>query len=262
MTADRARWSALLLLSLSALAGCRTPAAVQPPTELEARTAEYLVALTARHDAVSALRARARTEVEGASGGVFSRQLLLLERPASMRVEVMGLLGQRALVLATNGETYEVFRAESPGIERGDVHPGVLWDVAGVPLAPEAAVSVLLAAPALPAGGRPPTVHWDGASGEVVVAYTEKTFRFDAAGRLRGYHWHPDGHDWVVARYDEWRERGNGEFPERITLDFPANGGRVRMALSEIELNPSLDAGLFRLRPPEPLSSAAEGGGR
>ncbi len=120
MTRAAARWSLLLLLSLVTISGCRTPGGIERPTELELRVAEYLAALAGRHEAVSALRARARTEVEGASGEAFSRQLLLLERPARMRVEVMGLLGQRALVLATNGETYEVFRAESPGIERGD----------------------------------------------------------------------------------------------------------------------------------------------
>ena len=271
MRRSRLRWSALLGVVLSiTLAGCRTPglAPVPPapvPPGLDERVAEYLDALAARHDSVSALRARARSEARGASGDAFSRQLLLLERPARMRIEVLGLLGQRALVLATDGRHYEVFRAGVPGIEQGEVHPGVLWDVAGVPLAPDTAVSILLAAPEQPAGGAPPRVRWDGGSGEAVVAYPDHTFHFDGPGRLRGYRWHPDGHDWVVARYDDWRPAQAGEndaaFPHTIVLDFPSNGGRVRVALSDVELNPALDAALFRLRAPEPLSSDAEGDG-
>ena len=269
MKRSRLRSSALLLVVLSAFAGCRTGGmAPMPipsaPTGLDARAAEYLDALSLRHGSVSGLRARARTEVEGASGAAFSRQLLLLQRPARLRLEVMGILGQRALVLTTDGQRYQVYRAEAAGIERGEVHPGVLWEVAGVPLAPHAAVSILLAAPELVAGGAPPTVHWDGASGEAVVAFADRTFRFDAAGRLRGYRWHPDGHDWAVARYDDWRsvdDESDIAFPHSIMLDFPSNGGRVRVALSDVELNPALDVGLFRLGAPEPLSSGAEGDG-
>ncbi len=250
------------MIATLAVSGCRTAAVAPVPDELQVRANGYLAALAERHDELRSLRARARTEVDGASGEAFTRQLLLLEKPARLRIEVLGLLGQRSMVLATDGDGYDVFRAPSPEIEHGTVHPGVLWEVLGVPLAPAAAVSVLLAAPESPGSGAVHLVAWDGASGEAVISYADRTFRFDSAGHLRGYRWHPDGHDWVVARYDEWQEpEGGSAFPLSIALDFPANGGRVRVRFQEVEQNPELSPALFRLRPREPLSSGAEGEG-
>jgi len=255
----------LLCVALVAVgqAGCRTtPHSEVAPgpdaSELSARVAAYQSAHQERELRLVSARATARTEVEGAAGAAFSRQLLLLERPASLRIEVLGLMGQRALVLATDGARYDVFRAGEPQIERGDVHPGVLWETAGIPLTPEAAVAVLLAIPEMPvAGDANPEVSWDGASGEAVLGFTEATFRFDGAGLLRGYRWHPDGHDWVVARYDDWR--GDERFPYRINLVFPSSGGRVAVSLESVELNPELSRDLFRLSPRKALSSDAEG---
>ena len=228
---------------------------------LDERVAAYQRDYVARRERLLSARATVRSEIEGAAGAAFSRQQLLLQRPRALRLDVLGLMGQRALVLATDGSRYEIFRAGQAGIERGDLHPAVLWETAGLPLTPEAAVGVLLGVPELPADDEtPPSVEWDGASGEAILGYAEATFRFDAAGRLRGYRWHPDGHDWVVARYDDWRAAGADLFPHAIAMEFPSSGGRVSVAVQSIELNPSLSPDLFRLSPPGPLSSAAEGG--
>ena len=170
-------------------------------------------------------------------------------------------MGQRALVLATDGAGYDVFRAGEPGIERGDVHPGVLWEVAGIPLTPAAAVAVLMAIPEMPEpGGSGPDLDWDGATGEAVLGYPEATYRFDASGSLRGYRWHPDGHAWVVARYDDWQGEGDERLPRQIALEFPSSGGRVAVTVQSIEVNPEFPPGLFRLPPPRSLPSDPEGG--
>jgi hypothetical protein len=240
--------------------GCRTPTVDRVPDELEMRAMAYVAAQIERGDRVTSLRARARTEIDGAAGDAFSRQLLLLEQPARLRIEVLGLLGQRAMVLATDGQAYEIYRAGAPQMEQGTVHAGVLWEAAGVPLAPDAAVAILLAAPEPDTAGQP-KVEWDGANGHAVVAYSDQTFGFDTAGHLRTYRWHPEGHDWVVARYDDWQDEGVAFFPRRFALDFPANGARAEIQLQEVELNPALADEVFRLRPAKPLSSALEGEG-
>lgn len=252
----------LALVLVVGATGCQTPAQGPPlPDASHERAGAFLDALVLRHDAVSGARVRTRTSVSGATGSAFSSQMLLLERPARMRVEVLGLLGQRAMVLATDGLDYDLYRAEVAGLETGPVHDAVLYEAAGVPLAPLDAVDVLLATPALPAAAGEPQVELDAVSGETLVRFADRTFHFDVRGQLVAYRWHPGGHDWVHARYADWRSLPGGRFPFRMNLDFPSTGGSAAMTLSEVELNPTLDAGLFRLAPAERLSSGAEGGG-
>ena len=73
-----------------------------------------------------ALRGRARLAVDREDGAIHLRgkQLVLLERPSSLRVEVLGFLNQSLAVLVTNGERYEVYRAHDRSYVRDAVLAG------------------------------------------------------------------------------------------------------------------------------------------
>ncbi len=247
---------ALAALALaSAIAACRTPVAgpgAMTPADA-ARTAAVVAALRARGEAITSLRANARVSVSGTAGESFSRQLVLLQRPARMRVEVMGLLGQRSAVLATDGERYELYRAGAAGIESGPVHAGILWEVAQVPLVPRDAVDVLLAAPPLP---RSEARGAFDAAGAGRVGWPDRSVEVDALGRLVAFAWSVDGAPHLDARYEDWTESSGGAFPQRVTLHFPETGGHAVVALRDVELNPALAPELFRLGEVRRVSSA------
>lgn len=234
--------------------GCRTtPPAWSPLAADDPRAAALVEAQAARRDARQGLRATARVRFEGGQGaGFFARELLLLERPARMRVEVLGILGQRVAVLASDGDAYALWRAETRSFERGEVHPGILLEVAGVPLRPEEAVGLLLGAPALPAA-TPRASRADG-RGAVRLAWEEagwlRVAEFDAEGRLRAWRVGREGEAWLEARWDDFREAAGGAFAHRVELDFPAASQSARVDFHEVELNPALPAHLFRLDPP------------
>lgn len=241
---------ALALVVGLALSGCRSaPVAWTPLAAEDPRPALRVAALQALAQERHALRASGRVETEGPGGSGFSKQLLLVERPARLRVEVIGLLEQRVLVLATDGERYELYRAETPGLESGEVHPAVLDEVAGLPLTPDAAAALLLAAPLAPA--EPPAAAREDAAGALSLAWPDQTLDFDAQGRLVALAFHPGARDVLHARWSEWRESAGagGAFPHRLELELFEPEARWKLDYRQVELNPVLAPELFRLRP-------------
>ncbi len=237
--------------------GCQTlapPGAPLPATD--PRPAALVQALAAEREARHAIRASARVSLSNQRGGSFARQLLLVERPARMRVEVIGLVGQRVAVLATDGVRYDLYRSETGLVEHGEIHPGILHEVAGVPLTPEQAVTLLLGAPdadgssfsrgaarLFPDGGI--RLTWYGAGG---VAHA---LDFDAEGRVRRYAVDPESPEPLLrVAYDDYRPVAGIPFAHRVAFDFPRADARAEVSFRSVELNPPLADDLFRLDPP------------
>ncbi len=200
-----------------------------------------------------ALRGRSRVSLDGAVNGSFSKQVVLLERPARLRLEVIGLLNQRVAILATDGDRYALFRRESPELERGAVHPGVLWEVAGVPLTPELAVALLLGLPPVPEPDAPFYATRDGGAVEVNfrgVGDSLRSFHFDTLGRLVAFRLAGSKGELLLdVRYGDFRDVGDGSFAHNLELSFPEQEAKATVAFREVELNPEIAPELFELSP-------------
>jgi hypothetical protein len=249
------RVAAFACFAWLALSGCRTPPDAFSPagwaalTAADPRPALRVAGLRELAETRHALRATARVGSEGPEGAVSTDQLLLVERPASLRVEVIGgVLQQRVLVLATDGTRYELYRAEGPVTEEGAVHAGVLEEVAGLPLTPEAAVRLLLAAPLAP--DTPAESVQQDALGALRLRWPDQTLEFDGAGRLAALAFHPGEHGEravLYARWSDWRALDTGAFPHRLELELPEAKTRWQLEYRQVELDPELDPALFRL---------------
>jgi hypothetical protein len=244
--------AAALLLQM----GCRTlPSQVVPLAVGDPRPHALLAAWTARAGELHSLRGSARVSLDGARGASSSRQLLAMERPARLRVEVLGLLNQRIAVLATDGERYDLYRAESGAVESGEIRPSVLFEVAGVPLTPEEAVAVLLGAPRLelPGGEITGAVERSDAALRFEIRGSGlhwSIFEFDAQELLSGYELAgPEGALFQV-RYRDYREVAGTRFAHRVELDFPASELRAEVEFRGVELNAALPEAIFRLEQP------------
>jgi hypothetical protein len=241
-----------------ALAACQTlppaPPTWTPLAADDALVAERLAWLRAHAGERHSLRANARVSLSGAAGESFSRQLVLAERDAKLRIEVIGLLGQRALVLASDGVEYDLYRAETGKTETGPVDASVLWRVARIPLLPSEAVGLLLAAPAV--RGDAPRAE-AGPAGELRLVWPDRSVDFDAAGGLASARVlaGPGGEELARAKFLDWRGEGAAAFPYRVELDFAFQRGGALIEFRDAEVNPVLDPQWFRLRPP-PVSSA------
>lgn len=202
--------------------------------------------------------------LDSPAGSSRSRQILVAERPARLRVEIQGLLNQLVAVLVSDGSEFQLFRASERSVERGKMHPDLLYEVAGLPLRPEAAVEVLLGVPDLGAHARPGSAALLS-DGNVWVELEDgegvglRRLRFDDEANLREFEVRaPAGELAWRALFDDYRTVGESRFAHDIVLDFPAASARAEISFQQVELNPPLPPGTFALE----AAPAREGGQR
>jgi len=236
---------------------CATPISLQPLSPGDPRPRQLLDDWVERASQRHRLRGLARLAVDRNDGSVRLRvkQLVVLERPSRLRVEILGLLNQSLAVIATDGERFEVYRAQDQSYEAGEVDDRLLWHEAGIDLSPEEAVAVLLGVPiseplpapanAVRAGDGRIQIDLADAQGAVVQRVT-----FDSAGRLRAFDVLDDsGAVLWAAQFDEYREVDGSLFAHSIGLDVGSGKTRAEISFRKVELNPDLPPGLFRLFP-------------
>lgn len=245
----------VLAAVLLAVAGCRTPVAL-PAVRDDARALALLDGLRGQARERRALRAAAKLAVDGDGGSVRGSYALVLERPARLRVELRGLLGETLGVLVTDGQRYDWFRADDHTRESGRVYQGLLFDVAGVPLTPAEAVELLLGAP-LPQPGLQLQGSQRSADGAVVAEFGDhdggwgQRFEFGPDGRLRHVETHSGTGDVLWdARYDDYDDVDGSVFAHDVALDFPGLSTRARVRLHDVQLNPELTPDVFVLQVP------------
>jgi len=74
---------------------------------------------------------------------------------------------------------------------------------------------------------------------------------FDAEGRLRETELlEPDGSTRWRATFADYERVGDTSFAHSIVLDVAADGTHVEISLRDVELNPELPPGIFRIRAP------------
>ena len=263
------RRAAALLASVLLVTACRTPVPLLPLPPDDPRPKALLEkwAETARQR--RALRGLARLAVDGGEGevGIRSRQVLVAERPARLRVEVLDFLQRTLAVLVTDGERFELFRADDRSLETGEVHPDLMWEVAHLALPPEQLVGLLLGAPPPDPGLAVVRARHSGA-GEIQIdladaaGHVRQRVAFDAEARLRWLELREEGGGVVWrAGFDDYAAVGASPFAHTVSLDFFAEGTHAEISLSGVELNPLLPSEIFQLRIPG-LERPKEGGAR
>jgi hypothetical protein len=249
---------------------CASPIPLQPLSPGDPRPRQLLDDWVERASQRQRLRGLARLAVDRNDGSVQLRgkQLVVLERPSRLRVEILGFLNQPLAVITTDGDGFEVYRAGDQSYEAGEVDDRLLWNEAGIDLSPEEAVAVLLGVPISEPLPAPANAVRDGdgriqidladARGNVVQRVT-----FDSAGRLRAFELLDDSGALLwAAQFDGYRDVGGSPFAHSIGLDVRSGKTRAEISFRKVELNPDLPPGLFRLFSyPEgdPPGAAADG---
>jgi hypothetical protein len=212
-----------------------------------------------------ALRGIASLSFDGTAGSVRSRQVIVVEVPSHLRIEVQGFLSQSVAVLVTDGEQFDLFRAEDRSRRSGPVYPGLLSEVAQIDLTPEEGVALVLGVPPeagslLLASG----VGLDDGGVRLERVDTEGVLRqridFDAQGRLARVEVYEPGERLLwSAEYRDHRDVGGIDFAHEIALWFPSSQTQLELVFKQVELNPTLPEGVFTLPPPRPVRAGSAG---
>jgi hypothetical protein len=185
-------------------------------------------------------------------------QRLAVRRPADLRIEILGLFGQIAAVLVTDGSRYQLWNGSTqagakPGLEQGEVTRELLWSVARVDLLPAEAVSLLLGVPILTAELAPVAAAETQAGGVAIALGSEpeagdQVVEFDHEGRLtRASSRDTKGRPLWQAEFADYREVGSDLFAHEVTIAFPRVGARAALRFDSAELNRELSSEVFAL---------------
>ncbi len=202
------------------------------------------------------LRGIATLSFDGTAGNVRSRQVIVVDAPSRLRVEVQGFLNQTLAVLVTDSGQFDLFRAEDRSRRSGAVYPGLLFEVAQIDLTPEEGVALLLGAPPDPDGlllASAAGIDGGGVRLDRVdpAGVLRQRLDFDSEGRLARVEAYEPGERLLwSAEYRGHQPIGGVEFAYEIVLWFPASQTQVELDFKQVELNPDLPEGVFTLPPP------------
>lgn len=257
---------AALLGALLLVTACQTAPHLVPLSPDDPRPLEYLRGVAIGAEQRRALRGRARLAVDGDDGvRIRASQILVMERPAQLRVEVQGLFSQTAAVLASDGERYELFIPQEGRYESGPVDPELLYRVSGIAVAPEVVIDLVLGA-SIPHEDLIVSEAAATSDGQIQVSLTgpegelRRRMAFDAEGRLRRLEVREGGRVAWEARFAGYELVDGRPFAHEIVLDVPKAATRAEITLRDVELNPPLPDGVFRLNLPQFQGGAGDGG--
>ncbi len=246
-----------LFVSVLLASACQTPVvAPRALPDSDPRPTQFLEAIEIAAKSRSGLRAAAKLSLDAPDLTLRRPQRLAVERPAKLRIEILGLFNQVAAVLVTDGSHYQFLDVSQTRMEQGVMTPALLWQYARVDVRPEQAVDLLLGVPR-PIKGL--TLHRAEALSEQGIAVVLRgsptaawqRYEFDAAGRLgRVITFDPVGDIVWEARYEDYRELEGAAFPFGVILTFPRLRAETRVAYKNVQLNPDLPEGTFVLNVP------------
>ncbi|MCK6554033.1 DUF4292 domain-containing protein [Candidatus Binatia bacterium] len=237
------------------LGGCglRRQAEIPPSTTLPTPQ-ELDSVVSSRRESVSTLRALARVRIKDPAGTVASREAIVVARPARLRVEVLSAFGSLLVFTVDEGQL-RAYASGEDTVYTGTASPENLSRYAGVGLAPDHLVDLLLGTPPSQPGAAGGEVAVDSGTGWIALTQPmvggSRITWFTAA-------WLPvaveDRNDagevlWR-ASFDGHETYAGASLPTRIILEAPPLGRAVDIALNDIDVNPRLDAAAFALRAP------------
>jgi hypothetical protein len=266
-----ARWLGVLLLvaatacATSGRSHLHATTTTSAPVEPE-RAEALLQSLRSSAAERQRLRGVASLSFDGAAGSVRSKQAIVVELPSHLRIEVLGFLSQAVAVLVTDGEHFELFRAEDRSRRNGAVYPGLLFEVAQIDLTPEEAAGLLLGAvPETPGLRIASAAGLDDGGVRLDLVDVDGTLRqrldFDSVSRLQRVEAYAQGERLLwSAEFKDYQNLAGIDFAHEIELWFPSSQTQVGLVFKQVELNPTLPAGVFTLQLPAARAPASRTG--
>jgi len=249
------------LLMLCALCACSVPErpGEKPVSPLPELSVEELLEGQRRCERlVSSLRglSRATLREDGRSPGKSS-QALLVQWPASARVEILGLMGQPALVTASDGLGLFAMDISHRAFYEGKASAENLDRLVRLHLEPAELVRLILMRPVLPNASRLKVrALIDGYLASGVTQNGETVYlRFDSRCHLIKITYFEHGKTRLDVEYGAFRDFVLGgetvAFPTRWQVAFPARKTSVTLQMDKPELNAPLAERLFHLEAPQ-----------
>lgn len=245
-----------LVISLF-LAGCQAGRVAQPGLDLSNARAIaelFLEKQQKREEIIYGLEGISRVTFQSKIGRFSSKQLIVAERPARLRLESLGFFNQRVSIFTTDGENYSYFQKGLAEVERGRVYSTVLLDKVGIPISTTEAVALLLGVPPL----SPETLIFNSKQKDERLFVlllspdgSRDTLVFDLEGKFVAFRRHSlNGPPSMEISYENFRPVKNvGYFAYDISFFFPELDVSATVSFQELGLNSKISRKTFMIRP-------------
>jgi len=244
------RW--LIPLAALLVCGCLPhPSPLPAPGPLPSG-AMLLSRLSAHAGRFQSLRGLAEARVVQADNEQSSTQVILARRPDHLRIEVLGLFGQPALLLVTDGTLLSAYLPAMQRFYQGPLTDASLARFTRLPLSYRQLLALLLGDLPLPAHEHA-VVSWEDGAWQLQLQASEgyeQRYAFDEELRLVRADYLHDGVLRLRVDYDEFDVEG---FARSMRLALPDAELEASLHFSEVSLNPPLADERFQLVPPAGL---------
>lgn len=244
---------AVAVISLAlVLSACASQPAVNIPLEPAHDLTNFL---SQRDNAVHSMQSAAVMEYTGGGQHFKARENIILQRPASMRVEVMSVAGV-ALVVAADGGQMSIFETSKNTLLHGPASAATLERYARIPMTPDAATRLLLGlSPDSAMLAAPPNSMTVNDAGKILTYHqpdgTIDELGFNADGRLEMVRETiAGGRISYEVHYSDYRDVGGGIlFPTKVDANFPKTGATVKFHFENPSVNQDVPDSTFVLLP-------------
>jgi len=197
-------------------------------------------------------------EFSAADGHHFrTHEEIALARPASIRVEAVAPFGATMVLAADDAGRLMIFDPSRNVLMSGDANAATLARYVNIPLAPPAAVDLLMGLPPDPAQLATPPDTVAESEGMTLMTWRmsdggTRALGFTQAGGGSGELGMVRESDRAGAtryevRYGDWRDIGGVEFPLKVEAGFSSS--RIALRYQAPALNPTLAPAMFVLTP-------------
>ncbi len=249
----------LSLLPLLSLLGC--PDRYRRPDDFSPDPAPFLKELHQRAQQIQALNAQLSVESWREGERLHFRQLLALQTPDKLRVEVLSPLDRPLMSLASDGEILSIYNLRTRRFYQGPTRSKSLSKQLSLPLKTQELLSLLRGAIPLIQHEKA-TLGWDTERGRYLLELQgrgeRQLIRIEPQKRqvLKIQAWEAGRSRYSVS-LAQYIDRGGLSFPQRLRFEAPDL--RVDLEVEDLKLKPQLPLEIFQLAPPrgiqvEPLN--------
>ncbi len=246
----------LFLLLIISLAACAKPKRTIPPAPSLPAIAKLLERLEPEKSKIFSIEGRMSIKINSPSGKNSSTQLILLQRPSSIRLDAVTPFGRPVLTLSTNGETMDVFYHRKNRFFSGDARSRNLSAIFPASLSIKDLTLIL--------SGQIPLIEFDEDSlraeienGRYLLTMARDGIReefyydMETLDPLEGAIYGPGGETVLAVSMGKYKAFDNLGLPTRIKISLPHENYIMEINYSEISPNNVLPEKLFALKPPE-----------
>lgn len=247
---------ALGLLLVLSLAACAKPGRTIPPAPPTPAIEKFMERLEPEKSKVFSLEGRMSIKINSPSGKNSSTQLILLQRPSSIRLDAVTPFGSPVLTLSTNGDTIDILYHKKKRFFTGDARSRNVSAIFPATLSIKDLTLIL--------SGQIPLIGFDRDS--LKTRIEDGRYRITMLGDgikeeiycdmetldpLEGVIYGPGGETVLAVSMGKYKVFDNLRLPTRIKTSLPLESYTMEVSYSNLSPNSILPGELFVVKPPQ-----------